>query len=131
MTTVLRIAAAYNCAFGIATGIAPAMTLAWLGLNSPTPREQAMWQCIAMIVGVYGVAYFFASRAPLRHWPVILAGLLGKILGPIGFCVSALNGVLPWRMGLIIVLNDIIWWAPFILILLASYRVASIEKQKP
>jgi hypothetical protein len=43
-------------------------------------------------VEVYGVEYAAAALAPLRHWPVVLAGLLGKILGPIAF-LSAVVGV--------------------------------------
>jgi len=123
MTKVLVAAALYNACFGVLAGLAPKMTLTWLGFLDPSSREQALWQCIGMIVGVYGVAYWFAARAPLRHWPVVLAGLLGKLFGPIGFVSSAANGVMPWRTGFIILSNDIVWWIPFSLILIASARV--------
>jgi small multidrug resistance pump len=46
------------------------------------PRYPDIWQCVGMIVGVYGVGYLIAAFDPLRHWPVILVGLLGKVLGP-------------------------------------------------
>ncbi|MBW2523023.1 MAG: TRAP transporter small permease subunit, partial [Deltaproteobacteria bacterium] len=32
----------------------------------------------------------FVGKAELRHWPIVLVGLLGKILGPIGFLGAAL-----------------------------------------
>lgn len=122
MSVVLVLAAVYNVLFGFIAICAPLVTLSGLGLESPSVREAALWQCIGMIVGVYGIAYFFASRAPMRHWPVVLAGLAGKILGPIGFSVSAFNGVLPWRMGIIVVFNDLVWWTPFLIILIAARR---------
>jgi len=66
-----------------------------------------------MIVGVYGIGYWFAADDFRRHWPIVLVGFLGKILGPIGFLQSAITGVLPWSWGLTILTNDLIWWIPF------------------
>lgn len=81
-------------------------------------------QCLGMVVGVYGVAYDVAAVDPLRHGPVVCAGLLGKVLGPIGFVAAALDGRLPWVAGWTIVMNDLVWWLPFGLILLRVYRAA-------
>jgi peroxiredoxin len=75
-----------------------------------------------MIVGVYGVAYAIAAFDPYRHWPVVFAGLLGKILGPMGFLNAASHGRLPWNAGWTLVTNDLIWWIPFALILGHAYR---------
>jgi hypothetical protein len=71
---------------------------------------------------VYGVGYLAASRAPLVHWPITLVGLLGKILGPIGFAGALLSGRFPPAFGWNIVTNDLIWWLPFAGILLAAWR---------
>ena len=61
----------------------------------------------------------------MRHWPVVLAGLLGKILGPIGFLSTFVGGTLPLSFGLTILTNALIWWfpfaLPFALILLRAY----------
>jgi hypothetical protein len=77
-----------------------------------------------MIVGVYGLGYLIAARDPLRHWPIVLVGLLGKILGPIGFLDAALRGQLPWSMGATILTNDLLWWIPFSMILWHAARAA-------
>jgi peroxiredoxin len=66
-----------------------------------------------MIVGVYGVGYLIAARDPARHWPIVLVGLLGKILGPIGFIGAVIQGQLPLAFGWTILTNDLVWWAPF------------------
>jgi len=71
------------------------------------------WQCIGMIIGVYGIGYWIAAADSRRHWPIILVGLLGKILGPIGFLIAASAGDIPWAFALTIISNDLIWWIPF------------------
>jgi hypothetical protein len=75
-----------------------------------------------MVIGVYGVAYAFAARDLVRHWPIVLVGLIGKILGPIGFVWAAARGDLPWIAGWMIVANDLVWWWPFSAILTQAAR---------
>jgi peroxiredoxin len=75
-----------------------------------------------MIVGVYGVGYLIAAGDHRRHWPIVLVGLLGKILGPIGFAWSLADGSFPPSLGLTILTNDLIWWVPFAMILWDAAR---------
>lgn len=118
MSRWLVAAAVYNIGWGAAMVLAPIQTLGWLGV-SPRSAEvwPQLWACIGMIVGVYGVGYAIAAFDPLRHWPIVLVGLLGKILGPIGFVDAAWRGHLPWQMGATILTNDLLWWIPFGMIL--------------
>ena len=119
MRTVLILAGIYNLLWGAAIVALPvSWTVGWTGVEVGNP---AFWRCVGMIVGVYGVGYLCAARAPLRHWPIVLVGLLGKVLGPIGFLWGALRGELPWAMGVHNLTNDLIWWVPFAVIL---YRAA-------
>ncbi|MBM80576.1 MAG: hypothetical protein CMJ78_08285 [Planctomycetaceae bacterium] len=121
MRTVLLAAGAYNVAWGAFTVLAPGMSLGWLGLSSQPPIAQ-LWQCIGMIVGVYGVGYLIAARDPYRHWPITLVGLLGKVFGPIGFLFSLVTGTLPASVGWTLITNDLIWWFPFAAILWGAVR---------
>ncbi len=120
MQYLLWAAAVYNIAWGAFVVLFPLQPFQWAGL--PAPNYPELWQCIGMIVGVYGVAYAAAAGHPYRHWPVVFAGLLGKILGPIGFINAAMHGRLPWKAGWVCVANDLIWWIPFIFILAGAYR---------
>jgi len=120
MAPVLWAAAIYNLLWGGFVVLFPELPFRWAGM--PPPNYPEIWQCLGMVVGVYGVAYALAARDPLRHWPIVLAGLLGKILGPIGFLHAALAGRLPWRAGWTIVSNDLIWWLPFGVMLAAAWR---------
>ncbi len=135
MKPVLRLAGVYNIAWGGLAVFFPKAAFEWAGM--PQPNYPELWQCVGMIVGVYGVGFLVAALNPLRHWPIVLVGLLGKILGPVGFLNAALSGRFPWALGWNIVTNDLIWWVPFTLILLAAYRnaldtrrIASPEVQK-
>jgi small multidrug resistance pump len=122
MFRVLWFAGLYNLAFGAWVVLTPRSLFSLIGMSPPTPI--LIWQCVGMIVGVYGVGYICAAYSPLRHWPIVLVGLLGKILGPIGFCIAARRGDLPWKFGWVNVTNDLIWWLPFVIILARAWRYA-------
>lgn len=126
MKFVLLAAAAYNILFGAWAILLPN---AWFSISGiPAPRYPEIWQCVGMIVGLYGLGYAIAAFNPVRHWPIILIGLLGKILGPIGFLQAILTGSLPLSAGWLLLTNDLIWWVPFTLIL---WHVARVRLTKP
>lgn len=93
----------------------PSAIFSWLDM--PQPNYPQFWQCIGMIVGVYGVGYAIAAFDPVRHWPIVLVGFLGKVFGPLGMVQALWSGQLPWGFALNCVTNDLIWWVPFFLIL--------------
>ena len=126
MAVVLYLAAAYNVAWGAVVVLLPRRTLELLGVGDLNYPQ--FWQCIGMIVGVYGVAYAIAARDPVTHRGIILVGLLGKIFGPVGFAISVTRGELPLRFGATLLFNDLIWWVPFALILRHAYRAHRVGR---
>lgn len=120
MFWTLMAAALYNGLWGAFIVFFPNALFQWSALTPP--RYPEIWQCVGMVVGVYSVGYLVAAFRPLTHWPIVLVGLLGKVLGPIGFVGAHLQGTFNATFGLTIVTNDLIWWIPFILILRARYR---------
>jgi hypothetical protein len=88
------------------------------------PKYPELLQCIGMMIAVFGVAYIAAASNPIKHWPIILAGLLGRILGPIGFLYAAINGSFSWVAGITIITNDLIWIIPFAIILWTALKYA-------
>jgi hypothetical protein len=118
-TLILRTAAIYNVGYGLLLAFYPAQAFCWFGMpETPT----VIIQCIGMMVGVYGLAYWIAGSDPIRYWPLVAVGIVGKTLGPIGFAVGLLRGVFLWRGVTMIVLNDLIWWWPFWMIMLRALR---------
>lgn len=120
MTWVLLAAAFYNLLWGAWAVLFPNTYFDWAGMERPAYPE--IWQCVGMIVGVYGVGYAIAAFDPMRHWPIVLVGLMGKVLGPLGFAKALYTGVFTPKAGLTILTNDLIWWIPFGLILVAAFR---------
>lgn len=120
MSAVMWAAAAYNLAWGAVVVLDPGLLFRWA--HMPPPNYPAIWQCVGMMVGVYGVGYAIAATDPPRHWPLVLVGFLGKLAGPLGFLYYAAKGNLPWRAGWVNVTNDLIWLIPFALILRAARR---------
>lgn len=118
MRSVLVAAGIYNLAWGAVVILFPNALFDWCQMERPLYPQ--IWQCVGMVVGVYGIGYLAASRDPLTHWPITLVGLLGKILGPIGFLMAVIQGELPWAFGATILTNDLIWWIPFGAILYRS-----------
>ncbi len=121
MSQILFGAGVYNLIWGAAVILFPGPTMEFIGLDHD-PIRGMLWGCIGMIVGVYGIGYIAAAPDPVRHWPIVLVGLLGKILGPMGFVIGLIQGVAPPRMGLTILTNDLIWWLPFGAILWLAFR---------
>ena len=121
MKWTLIAAGIYNLVWGAWTILLPESLFRWAGMEPPNYPE--IWQCVGMIVGVYGVGYLAAAYDPARHWPITLVGLLGKIFGPIGFLQAVMSGSFAPKMGATILTNDLIWWIPFALILRRAYLV--------
>ncbi len=116
----LYAAGVYNIVWGAFIVLFPLTLFEWLEVEAP--RYPSIWQCVGMIVGVYGLGYAIAARDPLRHWPIVFVGLAGKLFGPIGFVQTAMAGDLPWRFGWTILTNDLIWWPSFTAILWCAWR---------
>lgn len=119
MRHALIAAAAYNLLWGSWVVLSPAMIFRWNGLAAPAYPE--IWQSVGLIAGAWGVGYAIASTDPVRHWPVVAAGLVGKILVPFGFAHAVSRGRFPLSFGWTILANDLVWWIPFGLILKAVW----------
>jgi small multidrug resistance pump len=125
MTRWLIAAGIYNLVWGLPIILAPDLPFEILGMPPLEDPGRAIWQCLGMVIGVYGIGYLAAAGDPIRHWPIVLVGLLGKVFGPIGFLWTASQGGIEWIFGLNILTNDLIWWVPFGMILLAARRSAT------
>lgn len=129
MSVVLVLAGIYNLSWGAWAVLLPIHSFAHSGLLDPAKplHYPQLWQCIGMIVGVYGVGYILAARDPVRHWPVILVGFLGKFFGPIGLVLGIIAEQTRPEGLVTNITNDLIWWVPFALILRHAYRESKRE----
>ncbi|WKN42805.1 alkyl hydroperoxide reductase [Tunicatimonas pelagia] len=120
MSLTLKIAAAYNLLWGAWVVLFPNHFFELVGME--LPRHTMIWQGMGMVIGVYGLGYWWSSFDPVRHWPIVVVGFLGKIFGPIGFVYNYLLSEVPAAFAYTLITNDFIWWVPFFLILRAAHQ---------
>lgn len=112
---VFALAGAYNLAWGAYAGLDPQWLVRFARL--PPLDQPAIFACLGMVVGIYGLLYLEVARAPERGWPIAAVGLLGKVLGPVGLAVLLARGAWPPRTAILCLTNDLPWWIPFALYL--------------
>jgi hypothetical protein len=119
---VLRIAAIYNLLWGAWVVLWPQHFFQLVGM--PAINHPMVWQGMGMVIGVYGLGYWWASRDYVRHWPIVMVGMLGKVFGPLGYVGNLLFLDMPHpEFGYMLLLNDLPWWPFFALMLLEAWRV--------
>ena len=116
---VFAAAALYNITWGLLTAIHPQ----WLfDLVSMEPmRYPAVFACVGMIVGLYGLLYAEVARRPETGFLIAAVALAGKVLGPIGWLWQFFYQGWPLASLVVIITNDLIWWIPFLLYLRDSW----------
>jgi hypothetical protein len=108
----LLAAALYNLLWGALVALSPRTLLSRLGVDAP-PAALPAWRCVGMMVLAYAPAYAWAARDPVGRRHIVAVGLLGKVLGPLGFAWAATTGALPLSFGWTILANDLLWWPAF------------------
>ncbi|MCH8274793.1 MAG: hypothetical protein IH851_08385 [Armatimonadetes bacterium] len=118
--TVFGLAAAYNVAFGMWAVLWPGSFFDLFRMEPP--KYEAIWQCLGMVVGLYGLLYAYGASRLDRAQPIVAIGFAGKVLGPIGWVLVVSSCEWPWRTYALVLFNDIIWWLPFGIFLLEGTK---------
>jgi hypothetical protein len=118
---IFTLAALYNIAFGIWACFWPRALFAMLEMAPP--NYPSLWQCLRMVVGLYGLLYAYAAADLHQAKLIIAVGLAAKILGPIGMFIAFRSGEWPLRALTLIVFNDFVWRLPFSAFLVDGTRM--------
>src|SRR5437763_10870923 len=110
----------YNIVWGLYAVYDPQWLFRFAGL--PPLNHSQIFQCLGMVVGLYGIVYLEIARVPERGWLLGAVGLTGKVLGPIGLAGLILSGQWPIATIVLCLGNDLIWWIPFALYLKHAWR---------
>jgi hypothetical protein len=113
--TVFAAAGLYNLAWGIWSVSDPQWLFRFTGM--PLANHPAVFACLGMVVGLYGILYLEVARRPERGWMIAAVGLAGKGLGPAGMLWLIHTGAWPRSAWVLCLTNDVIWWIPFALYL--------------
>jgi hypothetical protein len=101
----------YNMAWGMWSIADPQWLFRVAGM--PLANQPAVFACLGMVVGLYGILYLEVARLPERGWMIAAVGLIGKWLGPLGMLWLIRSGTWPWTAFVMCLTNDLIWWIPF------------------
>ncbi len=120
MRGLLLVAGFYNLLYGIGMFVfhLHPFNLASLGL----PEHPMVWQIISVMVVVYGIGYLIASRNPFRHWLVVMIGLIFNVLIACVLAYFIVIGRIPQSAWIVIFSNNLVWVAPFALILFGAFE---------
>ena len=108
---VFLLAGVYNISWGAYAAYDPQWLFRFSGL--PPINHPQIYQCLGMVLALYGLLYLEVARLPERGWLIAAVGLLGKILGPIGLAIAITNRTWPGSTIILCLTNDVIWWIPF------------------
>jgi hypothetical protein len=113
--SVFVAAGVYNIGWAIFSVLDPQWLFRFARM--PLANYPAVFACLAMVIGLYGVLYLDVARRPEHGWLVAAVGFAGKVLGPIGMLWLIHSGSWPVRALVLCVANDFVWWIPFLLYL--------------
>lgn len=95
--------------------------------DMPGLHEAYIWRSSGILAFIMGTGYFFAAYNTFRYWPIVLMGLLTKILMPLSIFIAFREGEVTSEVFRAGITNHMIWWLPFSAILLRIYRQPFIE----
>ena len=104
------LAGVYNLAWGAYAGLDPQWLFRFARM--PAANHPAIFACLGMVVGLYGLVYLEIARVPERGWPLAAVGLVGKVLGPAGLAVLIARGQWPMASLVLCLTNDLVWSIP-------------------
>lgn len=125
MKWVLRAAGTFHLGLAVTALLAPAILLHYLSPGQPVPNglgSDILGEA-ALLTAVLGAGFWFASGDAFRHWPVVLMGLLAKLVIGVGLAMEILRHRLDPAAWLIVILDNLVWALAFALLLHGRYEM--------
>jgi hypothetical protein len=91
-------------------------------LGKEQPNHPLMWQLVGAIVAVFGGSLVAAAGNPVKHWRIVFIALLKFSAGIVGFGLALFHQEIPLHTAWIMVMDDLIWWVPFAVMLWTCVR---------
>ena len=120
MTFVLYFAGVFNVLAGL--GMFVFYHEGYELLNIPKPEHVLPVQVTGVLVALFGIGYLLVAVNPLGNRNILTLGFLAKGICGTTALVHVAVGNYPWTFGLVVLLADIIYLPPFLIILLHLYR---------
>ena len=121
---VLVASCVHSAVWGLFIMAAPAASARVYGF-AKTPLDVHLWQGTGFFICLLAFGYALAAWNPRQHWGLVLFGLIAKTAGAAGMARAVWLGQVSPNVLKLLPINDVIWWAPFALIVLANWRGVS------
>lgn len=89
----------------------------------PHDGNEMLLRVIGLIYGGLGIGLVIAAKDPMRHWIIILLGLIKSLAAIVLVGAALVEGDLPTTAAPFLAVNDLIWIAPFGFMLWSAVRV--------
>lgn len=116
----LFVAAVFHLIWGGMSLVYPSFVFSLTGGTPPTPIDS--FQALGLYSLVMGIGFLCAASNPIRHWPVVLMGLLVAVALTLGTVVNYVGGQLPLSFLWVTLFHDILWIGPFSWILWEAHH---------
>jgi len=120
MRLALLAAGVYHIIFALWVNLWPYQAFDFLNLQHP--NHPMLWRVLGMLSGTLGIGLLIAAKDPVRHWVIVLLGLIKSLATTVFVSAAVLNTELPASAMAILAIDDLIWLPFFSLILWAAIR---------
>lgn len=120
MPLVLCLAGLYCVAFALVTLAWPDHAYAQTGMDAS--GHHMLVRVIGMFYLVFGCSYFLAARDPIRHWRIVLLCVMKILIVLAAGFYAWWNKLLASPLILFLMIDDLLWLLPFLMILWASVQ---------
>lgn len=121
MRGLLLLAGAYNLGWGFLIYIFPNSFYQWISQTGQNASDVISWQGMGVII--FGIIYIAVALYPTTLWYLIAVGIASKILGAAWFYWIILEERATRQYLFHLIMNDLIWVLPFVVILIRAYQV--------
>lgn len=120
MRRVLLAAGFYHLAFALWANLWPNLCFDWIGMARP--NHPMLWQGLGLMMGMLGIGQLLAAGNPIQRWPVVLVSLVKFTFGIVFASVALVQGKIPFNGLWMLLVDSVVWWVPFALILWGCVR---------
>lgn len=127
MRGVLLLAGFYNLGWGFFIYNFPDSFYQWVTMSDKPALSIVEWQGMGTLL--FGIIYIITAVYPIRLWFLLVAGLVSKVGGAIGFFLLVMEKTINKKFLFHIIMNDLIWVIPFGVILWRIITVRRLKKE--
>ena len=122
MRLLLRFAGWFNLVAGTSMICFYHEGYGYLGIKKPELILPV--QVMGILVALFGVGYHLVASSPIENRNILMLGFLSKAISSAFALAYVVDGTLPWWFAVVVFFSDVIYLAPFLVIMRRLYGLA-------